>query len=126
MSFQKSNREHGAHGEQLAEKYLQKKKFKIIARNVRTPFGEIDMIAKEHKTLVFVEVKLRRSTQYGLPQEAVTAAKRKKIIDSAQWYCTIQRLQNTPCRFDVIAVQCSPGQSPEIDHLRNAFTLDDI
>ena len=111
----------GKWGEETAADYLRAQGMKIVERNYRTPLGEIDLIASHRKTLVFVEVKTRRSQTFGVPQEAVGAHKQRQIIRAAQWY-----LQNHPTslqpRFDVIAVHAG-GAKPAIDHIPNAFGL---
>ncbi len=113
----------GAWGEGQAVKYLRRQGMKILEQNFTTPVGEIDIIARDKKALVFVEVKTRRSTAFGSPQEAVGVRKQRQIIRTAHWY-----LQNHPCgkyqpRFDVIAILCQSGEDVQITHIRDAFSL---
>ena len=76
----------GQWGEDQAVLFLRKLGLKILTRNYRTPVGEIDIIARSKKELLFIEVKTRRGTQFGLPQEAVGVRKQQQIIRTAQWY----------------------------------------
>lgn len=113
------SRVRGAHYEQEAAKFLEQRGFKILARNLNYSFGELDLVAKDGETLVFVEVKHRTNSLYGMPFEAVSVAKQRKIIKAAKAY--IQKLSPTPlCRFDVISII---GASPNttIEHLKDAF-----
>ncbi len=120
----------GRWGENLAANFLEKQGYRILARNVRTPYGEIDLVAEQHLTseartamLVFVEVKTRSSTSFGPPEAAITANKREHMLASAQAY-----LQEYPgaidhWRIDVIAVQrFRSGKAPQIVHFENALT----
>jgi len=113
----------GKSGEDLAAKVLQKKGLKIITRNFRNKFGEIDIIAKDNETLVFVEVKTRASARFGLPEEAVTEAKQQQVIRVASSYLSQHKLLNVPVRFDVVAITIKGGK-PEINHLVSAFETD--
>ncbi len=110
----------GTKGENLAEQYLRKKSYKILCKNFRTPFGEIDIIAKHGETIVFVEVKLRKTKRYGTPEEAITSYKKRHIIKSAFFYLKRYSLFEISIRFDVIAI--SPSA---ITHYENAFDADD-
>lgn len=121
MSKQRINL--GKSGEDLAAKALQKKGLKIIIRNFRNKFGEIDIIARDREYLVFVEVKTRCSDRFGLPEEAVTAAKQQQIIRVASSYLSQHKLLNVPVRFDVVAITIKGGK-PEINHLVSAFETD--
>ena len=105
----------GAKGEKRAASHLKKQGWKIVETNYRTPFGEVDIIAKRGDMLSFCEVKTRNSDAYGSPSEAVTAAKQKAYVRSAHYYLK----NNTDCtvRFDVIEVYRG-----KINHIENAFT----
>ncbi len=110
----------GRWGEEQAADYLLRRRMKILERNYRTPVGEIDIIAREGRTLVFVEVKTRSSLRFGTPQEAVGPGKQRQILRSAQWYlCSCNRM-NSPVRFDVIAVM-HEGEESRIEHITDAF-----
>jgi putative endonuclease len=112
----------GKEGEDLAADYLVDAGFKIVERNYRCVFGEIDIVAKEGETLVFVEVKSRRSGAYGSPQMAVSREKQKKISQVALHYLQENRLGHRPARFDVVAVKLLPSGS-RVELIRDAFDL---
>jgi putative endonuclease len=114
----------GQHGEALALDYLRGLRYTIVATNYRRSFGEIDIIAKDRDTLVFVEVKSRRSSTFGSPAEAVDARKQRQLSRIAQEYLVSHQLAETPARFDVIAVYLHGNHQPAtIEHIRNAFEL---
>ena len=95
----------GSEKEQLAKEYLEKQGYQILECNFSSRYGEIDIIAKEEKWIVFLEVKYRRSLSNGYPAEAVDQRKRQRIYRTAQYYLYKNRLpDNTPCRFDVVAI----------------------
>lgn len=112
----------GKHGEELAVRHLADAGYRIIERNYRCLLGEIDVVAKDGETLVFVEVKSRRGGGFGDPQEAVDSRKQEKISKIAQYYLKEKRLQNVRARFDVVAVRIMPGGS-RIKVIQNAFEL---
>ena len=106
----------GAIGEELAAQYLKKKKYQILDRNFSNKLGEIDIIAKQNDVIIFIEVKSRSSSKFGLPREAVTVYKRNKIRRIALVYLKQKRMLNSPCRFDVIE-----DFNGEIRHIENCF-----
>ncbi len=111
----------GSRGEDLAVQYLKKKGFKVIERNYHCSAGEIDLIAREGKTLVFVEIKTRSSSDYGLPQDAVDRFKQKKMIEVARSYLAERHLtEDIPARFDVVAIHLTPT-GPDIELIKDAF-----
>jgi putative endonuclease len=110
----------GQWGEDLAAHFLQRKGLKILARNLRTPVGEIDIVARQKKTLVLVEVKTRRTTGYGTPAEAVGPRKQRQIIRAAQWYLADAELDHLQPRFDVVSVLADEPE-PTIEHIPGAF-----
>jgi len=112
----------GQRGESLAAWYLKKNGYKIIEQNYRTPLGEIDIIAKDKKTIVFVEVKSRQSIRYGNPKWAVTPKKQRKISMVALQYLKSTRQMDARARFDVVAVTSNHDQ-PQIEIVKNAFEL---
>ena len=113
----------GEKGEVLAAAYLTQAGYRIVARNYRCRFGEIDIVAFEGETLVFIEVKSRRSEAYGDPLLAVGLGKQKKISRIALYYLSEKGLgQQRPARFDVVAVQWRPDGTG-IELIRNAFEL---
>jgi putative endonuclease len=112
----------GKQGEELAAAYLARAGYRIVERNYRCLFGEIDIVAEEGATLVFVEVKSRRSSAYGDPQLAVGPRKQKKISQIAMHYLGERRLGHRSARFDVLSVRLLPG-GPRIELIRNAFDM---
>ncbi len=117
-------KEVGAKGEKLAAKFLKRKGYKIIQRNYKCKLGEIDIIAEQDRTIVFVEVKTRRTQEFGPPQYAITAAKRGQISRVALLYIREKKMVEQSCRFDVIAITFPPeSRKPRIEHIENAFQL---
>jgi putative endonuclease len=111
----------GAEGEIQAVKYLKKQGYKIVETNLVTHFGEIDIVANEKKNIVFIEVKLRRTKEFGLPADAVDKRKQSKIIKSALQYIKLKNLTGNNFRFDVLAIGPEPGK---IELIKNAFSSD--
>jgi len=112
----------GKRGEELALGFLENLKYKILEKNFRCKFGEIDIIALHGKTLVFVEVKTRSSPEYGSPQTGVTKRKRNQLTKVAFFYLQKNRLFNRDARFDVVAIELDAGEK-RIELIRNAFEL---
>ncbi len=112
----------GAQGEEQAYNFLKKSGYKILARNFRSLRGEIDLVAKSGNDIVFVEVKLRHSRKFGLPQEAVNRTKQRRIIVAALAYMKQAGLTGQNMRFDVLAIGPEPGT---IELLQSAFTATD-
>jgi putative endonuclease len=112
----------GKRSESLAAWYLRNKGYKIIEQNYRSRLGEIDIIAKEKKTIVFVEVKSRRSVRYGSPKWAVTPQKQRKISMVALYYLKATRQTDVKARFDVVAITDNRDE-PQIEIIKNAFEL---
>ena len=110
----------GQQGEDAAARYLRRKRYRIEERNFRCRHGEIDLVAIFHGTVVFVEVKTRQSTRFGMPQEAVSTAKQARIVRVAQAYLQQRNWQERPVRFDVIAVRIA-GERTDIEHIEHAF-----
>ncbi len=111
----------GSQGEILAQSYLKKLGFRIIDENYRTRWGEIDIIARDGKTIVFIEVKTRTQRMFGSPLQAVTAEKQRRIIRMAKIYLLKKRFQDIPVRFDVIGIEIKEGTPPRIEWIPNAF-----
>jgi len=112
----------GQTGEAMAERHLKKMGYQILERNYRNRLGEIDLIARDKGTLVFVEVKTRRSDRYGGPRFAITAQKQKKLSITALSYLKQTQQINCKARFDVVLIKTT-GNSPEIETIQNAFGL---
>ena len=113
-----STREVGALGEKIAVLYLKKSGYKILETNFATNFGEIDIIAKDKKAIAFIEVKLRRTAEFGMPAEAVDKRKQTKIIKAALGYIKLNKFSEEIVRFDVLAM--GPGQD-DIELIKDAF-----
>lgn len=112
----------GTKGETRALRFLQGKGYRIIARNYRCVFGEIDIIATHGETIAFIEVKSRTSDRFGRPEEAVVTRKQKKISQTAQHYLAANNLEDRTARFDVVAIHFSPdGETVEL--IQDAFDL---
>lgn len=113
-------RKRGIEGEDLAFAHLEKLGYRICQRNYRFGRGEIDIIAEDGKTLVFVEVKARGSSVFGDPEDAVTHHKRRQIRKIAGGYLFERRIEDRECRFDVIAVEYANGKTV-LRHIKDAF-----
>ncbi len=112
----------GKKGEELAVIQLKALKYKVLQRNFKCPLGEIDIIARDKNTLVFVEVKTRATKDFGGPAAAVNERKQRQLSKVALTYLNQKRLTNVPARFDVVAIEFIPP-SPQIEVIRNAFEL---
>jgi putative endonuclease len=112
--------EKGKLSEAVAADFLKKQGLTVVAQNVRCTLGEIDLVARQGNIHVFVEVKSRFASGRGLPQEAITRTKQRRITRLAQWYIKQHRLQHQSARFDVIAITWQ-GDEPQIQWIPNAF-----
>lgn len=113
----------GAWGEALAAEYLRKKRYEIVAAGYHSRFGEIDLVVKDRKYLVFVEVKLRKSSDFAKALEYVDRRKQDKLRVTASMYLSQNPTQLQP-RFDVIEIYAPQGmdtRKPEIYHMEDAF-----
>ncbi|MFA5845363.1 MAG: YraN family protein [Thermodesulfovibrionales bacterium] len=111
----------GSEGEDLAAAFLKGKGYKIISRNYKTPIGEVDIIAEDKGTIVFVEVKTRTNDSYGYPFEAVGARKQHKLKNLALLYMK-QKKKEFAVRFDVLSIHINNGKK-EIEHIMDAFEV---
>ena len=116
-----STRSRGNRFEEIACNYLTAKGYKILDRNVYLMRKELDIVAMEGDTIVFVEVKGRRSSAYGSPVEAVGALKRRRLVMAATAYLRKKRFHESPCRFDVVGIRLNPDGTPHFDHIKSAF-----
>lgn len=110
----------GRRGERAAEKYLKRNGYRIVARNFRASGAEIDLVAIDGETLVFVEVKTRRSRAAGAPEEAVDERKQRRMRRAAEAFSVKYRTGERELRFDIVAVDAG-GKRLAIELLRNAF-----
>lgn len=106
----------GSFGEEIAAEYLKGVGYKILKRNYSVKGAEIDIIARDGKTVVFVEVKARENLNFGYPAEAVTKSKRHKIVMAAECYIVQNRIADREFRFDVVEVL-----GGEVNHIKDAF-----
>lgn len=113
------NQATGRRGERVASWYLRLHGYRILAHNYRTPYGELDLVARQGEEIVFVEVKTRTSKTYGYPEEAVHRTKLAHVVAAAEIYRTSERLTQQPFRIDVISVEPTGKLLPKITHLRN-------
>jgi len=116
-----SSRSKGTDSETIAVEYLVSKGYQIIKRNFKFgQSGEIDIVAKDKNTLVFVEVKSRKSFEYGSPIQSVPPSKRKMIYHAARGYLYVNKIENADMRVDFIGIDLR-GDKPIIEHIENAF-----
>ena len=113
----------GSRGEELAAAFLVGNGFELIERNFRCKGGEVDIVAKDGTTLVFIEVKSRTTLSYGVPQLAVTPFKQRQISKAALTWLARNHRHDSPARFDVIAILLGRDYQHKIEHIKNAFEL---
>ena len=116
------NKAIGTLGETIAESFLVSKKFAILERNFRTPFGEIDIVASKNNCLVFVEVKTRTTNRFGRPLESITTKKKKTIVKNCLYYLMINNFMPMDHRIDVIGIKLKyNGDLETLKHAVNAI-----
>ena len=115
----KHNQRIGKWGENKAAEYLAQRGQEIIARNVRTPYGEIDIVTQQGNITIFVEVKTRTSNKMGLPEESITPRKREHMLATADHYAAEHEIDHW--QIDVIAIEGKPGSEPKITYFENAI-----
>jgi putative endonuclease len=113
--------ERGARGEALACRRLEAAGLVVLERNYRCRSGEVDIVARDGDATVFVEVKERHGASHGEGHEAVTFAKRRRIIRAARLYAAAHGLSENPIRFDVVSIDWDGRDTPQIRHDRGAF-----
>jgi putative endonuclease len=116
-----SRRALGRWGEQMAADYLRENGYGIEEMNYRCPRGEIDIVARDGSVVAFVEVRTRRGRGHGTPQESITPAKQRKLIEVAQTYLQERELSDVDWRIDVVAISID-GDGPQIRLIRNAVS----
>jgi putative endonuclease len=109
----------GRWGEETAAAYLHSKGFEVLARNARTPYGEIDLVARRDGVTLFVEVKTRSSDKLGNPEESVNARKQEHMLAAAEHYAAEHAIDNW--QIDVIAITGRPGWKHSLRHFENAL-----
>ena len=115
-----NNRAKGRAGESMAEEYLAVRGYNILEKNYRNRFGEIDIIAKDGNTFVFIEVKTRNTSLHGLPADAVDIRKQGRIGRVALYYITVKKIGDHPCRFDVLSIS-----DDRVELIKDAFDIPD-
>jgi putative endonuclease len=117
-----SRQQLGALGERHAARMLRARGFRLLEANYRTKFGELDLIARDGDTLVFVEIRTRTSEAVVTPMESVNAEKQARIARLARYYRRARRLSDCHCRYDVVEVLATPtGTVRAVRHIENAF-----
>ncbi|HEV7302035.1 MAG TPA: YraN family protein [Tepidisphaeraceae bacterium] len=111
----------GDRGENIAARVLRNKGYTIIVRNFRCEMGEIDIIARDGTTLVFVEVKTRTDDSQAAPEDQVNGHKQNQVTKAAKFYLTRYGVPQPPARFDVVAIVWPTGREPQVNHIENAF-----
>jgi putative endonuclease len=111
----------GAWGEQAAADYLSRQGYAILTRNLRTPHGEIDILARQGDLLVFVEVKTRTSRTFGFPEDSVTPRKQEHMLAAAGYYLQDHPESGDNWQFDVISIERGPDREPVITHFENVI-----
>lgn len=116
----KHNQTVGRWGEETAAAYMRQRGYEILARNARTPYGEIDIIARRGDVTIFVEVKTLSSSRNFFPEQNVTARKREHMLACAEYYAAENSIDHW--QIDVVAVEGKQGVVPKITHFENAVT----
>jgi putative endonuclease len=114
----------GRRGEDEAARFLESRGYKVLDRNYRCRYGEIDIVARDGKTVVFVEVKTRGSDRFGTPADSVDARKQKKILLTSQFYIESNRLFDSDLRFDVVGIEMNGGRFA-FELVKNAFEAEE-
>ena len=120
----KSTREIGNEGEDLAVAYLESKGYTILERNYHFEHAEVDIVAYDNESyIVFVEVKKRSNNRYGEPEEYVDDEKKQNVYKAAEAWVYERKMDGAPVRFDVISILQESSEAPKIKHFENAFTM---
>jgi len=113
----------GQEGEATAERYLRGKGYRIVARNLRSSLGELDLVAEDGQVLVFIEVKARRTGEFGGAVHAVHRQKQQKLIRLASQFLAQRHWTERPCRFDVVLLEGKDSVVLKVEHIQNAFEV---
>ncbi len=111
----------GVKAELFALEYLESRGLRLLEKNFRSPYGEIDLILQDMEVLVFVEVRYRDTDQYGDGAESITQTKRNRIIRTAKHFLAVRTLDDSICRFDVVSASSSGIQKMQINWIKDAF-----
>lgn len=109
----------GQWGESVATEYLEEHGYKVVTRNARTPYGEIDIVAEKEGQIIFVEVKTRTTKKFGPPEMAVTPRKQEHMMAAAAFYAAEHNIDHW--QIDVIAIEGKPGSTPHFTYFENAL-----
>ena len=109
----------GAWGEEAASAYLSDQGYEILGRNIRTPHGEIDLVARLGEVIIFVEVRTRTSSRFARPEESITPRKQSHMLAAAEDYTQLHAVDHW--QIDAIAVEGKPGEQPMINHFENVI-----
>ena len=115
--MKKHNQIIGSWGEDIAVEFLTRRGYLIAARNVRTPYGEVDIVAKQNNVTILIEVKTRTSNKMGLPEEAISARKLEHMLNAAQHYAAENEIDHW--QIDVISIEGKQGMTPKVTHFEN-------
>jgi putative endonuclease len=118
---EKSTREKGREGEEIAAAYLESKGYTLLEQNYFFERAEVDIVAHDGKSIIFVEVKMRKNTTFGKPAESITQKKQQLVMKAARAWLYERKMSGSPVRFDVIAIVKQPGGAPDIQHFEHAF-----
>ena len=113
----------GQDAEKQAAGFLRRRGYRILETNVRFAIGELDIVAEDGPTLVFVEVRARRSSRFGTPEDSLTSAKRRRVFHAVELYLQTRKLkEDRPMRIDVVAIDLQPtGSATRIELIQDAF-----
>jgi putative endonuclease len=109
----------GRWGEAVAAAWLERQGYEIVGRNIRTPYGEIDLVARHDGGLCFVEVKTRSNRSFGLPEESITPRKQSHMMAAAEYYAAENEVEHW--QIDVIAIEGQPGKEADVVHFENVI-----
>jgi putative endonuclease len=123
VTFLDPRRLFGQEGEAEAERYLRRKGYRILARNLRSTLGELDLVAEDGPTLVFIEVKARRTGEFGGAIHAVHRQKQAKLIRLASQFLAQRHWTERSCRFDVVLLESTATAALKVEHIQNAFEV---
>jgi putative endonuclease len=113
----------GQKGEAEAERYLRRKGYRIVARNLRSTLGELDLVAADGHVVVFIEVKARQTAEYGGAIHAVHRRKQQKLVRLASQFLAQRHWMERSCRFDVVLLEAAGSEVFNIEHIQNAFEV---
>jgi len=116
----KHNQRIGKWGEQAAAEFLLERGYVIVTQNFRTPYGEIDLVARQGEITIFIEVKTRTSNKMGLPEESINLRKRQHMISAAEYYAAESEIDHW--QIDVLSIEGKPGSEPVITYFENAIS----